>query len=96
MMLEFGRSPAQQPPLTASRSHIGARLALCDGVPKLLNDVLLEVDSSLHEIQVHYLGTRVQLIMKHEKHCSNFDRTTDEIFHFLCIHLQVFLYGNLS
>lgn len=47
MMLEFGGSLAQQPPL--SSSHILVLiLVLCDGVPKLLNGILLEANSSLH------------------------------------------------
>jgi len=70
-------------------------LVMCDGVPKLLNNVFLEADSSLHGIQAHCLGTCIQLVLNYEKHYLHLDRANDELLHVVCLHIQVFRGGFL-
>lgn len=63
-------------------------LVLCYDVPKLLDVVLLKVDSSFHGIQAYGLGTYFCLILKHAQHVIDHDRTTSVLLHVLCTQLQ--------
>ena len=70
-------------------------LVIFDGIPKLQDNVTLEVDPCLQFIHVQSLGTGLQLFLIQVQHCFDLNWATDVGLQIMCIDLHVFLGGHI-